>query len=141
MNVKFGFVSYGKFLGFVPNECNQEDRIGRYIEVELSLGICLCNVGCSFYTDSCPDKWIAVRVANNSFNRRERYRNFLNFLGFALNDHRIFHQRVFKRLFFLKGPPPSEYYVDFNILQTKLKSLSLTQDMLSPTRLHASANP
>lgn len=50
-------------------------------------------------------------------------------------------EEVFKRLFFLKGPPPSEYYVDFNVLQTKLKSLSLTQDMLSNVYIMFRDNP
>ncbi|WP_127589135.1 helix-turn-helix transcriptional regulator [Paenibacillus koleovorans] len=50
-------------------------------------------------------------------------------------------EEVFKRLFFLKGPPSSEYYVDFNVLQTKLKSLSLTQDMLSNVYIMFRDNP
>ncbi|QNK57024.1 helix-turn-helix domain-containing protein [Paenibacillus sp. PAMC21692] len=47
----------------------------------------------------------------------------------------------FKRLFFLKGPPASEYYVDINQLHTKLKSLSLTQDMFTNVYVVFKNNP
>ncbi|MFS0726424.1 helix-turn-helix domain-containing protein [Paenibacillus sp. 1P07SE] len=47
----------------------------------------------------------------------------------------------FKRLFFLQGPPTSDYYVDFHELQIKLKSLSLTQDMFSNVYLMFRDNP
>lgn len=50
-------------------------------------------------------------------------------------------EETFKRLFFLEGPPTSEYYVDMNTLQTKLKSLSLTQDMLSNVYIMFRDNP
>jgi AraC-like DNA-binding protein len=47
----------------------------------------------------------------------------------------------FKRIFFLKGAPSSEYYVDVNKLQSKLKSLSLTQDLLSNVYIMFKDNP
>lgn len=47
----------------------------------------------------------------------------------------------FKRLFFLEGKPPSEYYVDMDTLQTKLKNLSLTQDMMSNVYIMFKDNP
>ncbi|RAU91217.1 helix-turn-helix domain-containing protein [Paenibacillus sp. YN15] len=47
----------------------------------------------------------------------------------------------FKRLFFLEGFPQPEYYVDMNTLHTKLKSLSLTQDMLSNVYIAFRNNP
>lgn len=50
-------------------------------------------------------------------------------------------EETFKRLFFLEGPPTSEYYVDMNTLQSKLKSLSLTQDMLSNVYIMFRDNP
>ncbi len=50
-------------------------------------------------------------------------------------------EESFKRLFFLKGEPSSEYYVDFNRLQTKLKSLSLTQDSFSNVYVAFKNNP
>ncbi len=50
-------------------------------------------------------------------------------------------EETFKHLFFLEGPPTSEYYVDMNTLQTKLKSLSLTQDMLSNVYIMFRDNP
>ncbi len=50
-------------------------------------------------------------------------------------------EETFKHLFFLEGPPTSEYYVDMNTLQNKLKSLSLTQDMLSNVYIMFRDNP
>jgi AraC-like DNA-binding protein len=50
-------------------------------------------------------------------------------------------EESFKRLFFLEGFPPSEYYVDMNALHSKLKSLSLTQDMLSNVYIMFRDNP
>lgn len=51
------------------------------------------------------------------------------------------NENTFKQVFFLSGFPSSEYYVDINILQSKLKSLALTQDMLSNVYIVFKDNP
>lgn len=48
---------------------------------------------------------------------------------------------AFKRLFFLNGTPSSDYYVDFNTVQIKLKSLSLTQDLFTNVYVMFRDNP
>ena len=50
-------------------------------------------------------------------------------------------EEAFKRLFFLKGDPSSEYYPDIHVVQTKLKNLALTQDMYSNAYLRFKDNP
>lgn len=50
-------------------------------------------------------------------------------------------EEEFKRLFFLSGAPSSEYYVDIHKLQTKLRSLSLTQDLYSNVYITFRDNP
>lgn len=50
-------------------------------------------------------------------------------------------EREFKRLFFLDGPPPSENYVDINVIQKKLRSLSLTNDLFSNIYITFKENP
>ncbi len=50
-------------------------------------------------------------------------------------------EESFKRLFFLQGEPSSAYYYDFERLQTKLKSLSLTQDLFSNAYVAFRDNP
>lgn len=50
-------------------------------------------------------------------------------------------EESFKRLFFLQGKPSSAYYYDFERLQTKLKSLSLTQDLFSNAYIAFRDNP
>ncbi len=51
------------------------------------------------------------------------------------------NEDTFRQIFFLKGFPSSEYYVDINTLQHKFKSLSLTQDMLSNVYVMFKDNP
>lgn len=48
---------------------------------------------------------------------------------------------AFRKLFILKGFPSSEYYVEINTLQSKLRGLSLTQDMLSNVYIMYKENP
>lgn len=50
-------------------------------------------------------------------------------------------EESFKRLLFLRGDPPSSYYPEFNRLQSKLKSLSLTQEFFSNAYLVFRDNP
>ncbi|GBF72525.1 hypothetical protein PA598K_00781 [Paenibacillus sp. 598K] len=50
-------------------------------------------------------------------------------------------EEAFKRLFFLKGAPSSEYYPDIHVVQSKLKNLALTQDMYSNAYLRFKDNP
>ncbi|MBW4084956.1 helix-turn-helix domain-containing protein [Paenibacillus sp. S150] len=50
-------------------------------------------------------------------------------------------EESFKRLFFLKGPPSSEYYLDINVVQSRLKNLALTQDMYSNVYIRFRENP
>lgn len=51
------------------------------------------------------------------------------------------NEDTFRQIFFLNGLPSSEYYADINILQSKFKSLSLTQDMLSNVYVMFKDNP
>ncbi len=50
-------------------------------------------------------------------------------------------EESFKRLLFLRGDPPSSYYPEFNRLQSKLKSLSLTQEFFSNAYIVFRDNP
>lgn len=51
------------------------------------------------------------------------------------------NEDAFRKLFILKGFPSSEYYVEINTLQSKLRGLSLTQDMLSNVCIMYKENP
>lgn len=54
----------------------------------------------------------------------------------------LLHQEEsFKHLFFLEGVPSSGYYMDIKVVQTKLKSLALTQDMYSNVYIRFKDNP
>ena len=53
----------------------------------------------------------------------------------------LLQEESFMHLFFLKGAPSSGYYMDIKVVQSKLKSLALTQDMYSNVYIRFKDNP
>ncbi|WP_341347686.1 helix-turn-helix domain-containing protein [Paenibacillus sp. FSL H3-0469] len=53
----------------------------------------------------------------------------------------LLQEESFMHLFFLQGVPSSGYYMDIKVLQAKLKTLALTQDMYSNVYIRFKDNP